>query len=52
MLPEAILLEVLLLKNVELCLRVATAIDDVLDEDSNDGEDGGFCYGGKMQTEL
>ena len=42
-LVELALLEALLFINVELCLSVATAIDDVLDEDSNGGEDGGLC---------
>ena len=35
--------EPLLLIKVELCRMVATVIEDVVDEDSNEGEDGGLC---------
>ena len=43
MLPVLVLFEELLFVNVELCLSVATAIEEVLDDDSKGGEDGGLC---------
>ena len=36
--------ETLLLINVELCLIVATVMEDVVDEDNIEGDDGGRCY--------
>ena len=42
--PLGLSRETVLLINVELCLMVATVMEDVVDDDSIDGDDGGLCY--------
>ena len=42
--PPGLSRETLLLINVELCLIVATVMEDVVDEDNIEGDDGGRCY--------